>query len=153
MHTTYNPSEHHSDGGSRLHGPFDTGRAGNDRFTSVNVLCRTTGTTTFAYTGNAQTFTVPANVTSITIDASGAEGGMPNYNQYCGSNPDRGGKGGNAQGRLGGHSGYAQRQRAGHHQLVIHGRPRNERASPPRWGGPLRFRDNPSPRCRNRSIR
>lgn len=32
-------------------------------------------TTTFSYTGSSQTFTVPAGVTSITIDASGAVGG------------------------------------------------------------------------------
>ena len=33
------------------------------------------GSRTFAFTGGAQTFTVPAGVTSITVDALGAEGG------------------------------------------------------------------------------
>ena len=34
-----------------------------------------TTTNTFAYTGGAQVFTVPAGVTSLTIDARGAQGG------------------------------------------------------------------------------
>lgn len=39
------------------------------------------GTTTLSYTGSMQTFTVPAGITSITIDARGAQGGI------SGSNP------------------------------------------------------------------
>ena len=37
--------------------------------------CTTSGSVTFNYTGSLQTFTVPAGVTTITVDASGAQGG------------------------------------------------------------------------------
>ena len=48
--------------------------------TSTNTVTATfiacpSGTTTFNYTGGQQTFTVPACVTSITVDAYGAQGG------------------------------------------------------------------------------
>ncbi len=49
-------------------------------------------TMTYNYTGNVQTFVVPANVFSLTIDASGAEG-APNGTAI-------GGKGGRVQGTL-----------------------------------------------------
>ena len=41
-------------------------------------------TTTFNYTGSLQTFTVPAGVTSVTIDAYGAEGGTSTSGGYVG---------------------------------------------------------------------
>ena len=45
---------------------------------TVSVTCPT-GNQTFAYTGSQQTFTVPACVTSITVDAYGAQGGISAY--------------------------------------------------------------------------
>ncbi|MEI6765199.1 MAG: hypothetical protein WCM76_06120 [Bacteroidota bacterium] len=42
---------------------------------AVSVGCFVTGSQTFTYTGSIQTFTVPACVTSVTIEAWGAEGG------------------------------------------------------------------------------
>ena len=36
---------------------------------------------TFSYTGAPQTFTVPAGVTSVIVDAYGAEGGVVKVNQ------------------------------------------------------------------------
>src|ERR1700690_1531228 len=42
-------------------------------FFALKVTAQTT--TSFSYTGVLQTFTVPAGVTSITIDAGGAQGG------------------------------------------------------------------------------
>ena len=43
------------------------------------------GTQTFSYTGSAQTFTVPAGCTSITMDIQGAQGGNTNNNNTGGS--------------------------------------------------------------------
>jgi hypothetical protein len=54
-----------------------------------SIGASSTATNTFAYTGGAQTFTVPAGVTSVTISASGAQGGNTAYT---------GGLGGNATG-------------------------------------------------------
>jgi hypothetical protein len=50
------------------------------------------GSYTFDYTGSAQTFTVPAGVTSLTIDAYGAQGSNYSYAS--------GGQGGRVQGTL-----------------------------------------------------
>jgi hypothetical protein len=44
-------------------------------YASADSTVSQQGNTTFSYTGGVQTFTVPANVTSISIDASGAQGG------------------------------------------------------------------------------
>lgn len=46
-----------------------------DQARTVTAEFTCTGSTTFAYTGVTQTFTVPACATSLTIDAYGAEGG------------------------------------------------------------------------------
>lgn len=49
--------------------------------------CTTTGSTTtcvFAYTGSAQTWTVPAGVTSATADVYGAEGAFPGVGGFGG---------------------------------------------------------------------
>ena len=43
------------------------------------------GTQTFSYTGSAQTFTVPAGCTSITMDIQGAQGGNTTNNNIGGS--------------------------------------------------------------------
>jgi hypothetical protein len=56
-----------------------------------------TATRTFDFTGSAQTFTVPAGVTEITVDASGAAGGSGEAfasNPDCASNFGVGGLGG-----------------------------------------------------------
>lgn len=50
--------------------------------------------TTFSYTGSMQTFTVPACVTSITVDAMGSKGGDCIYNQPGTKPDDLGGLGG-----------------------------------------------------------
>ncbi len=49
--------------------------------------------TTFGYTGSVQSYTVPAGVTNLCIDAQGAAGGMG----YDGSVADSGGKGGRVE--------------------------------------------------------
>ncbi len=54
-----------------------------------SIGASSTVTNTFAYTGGAQTFTIPAGVSSVTISASGAQGGNTAYT---------GGLGGNATG-------------------------------------------------------
>lgn len=41
-------------------------------------------TTTFNFTGGAQSYTVPAGITSITVQAAGAKGGNNYQNQYSG---------------------------------------------------------------------
>jgi uncharacterized protein YjdB len=48
---------------------------------------------TFVYTGSVQTYTVPAGVTSVLVDAQGGKGGN-NNNYPTGSYPSRGGYGG-----------------------------------------------------------
>ncbi|MDP1746396.1 MAG: hypothetical protein Q8L90_12510, partial [Bacteroidota bacterium] len=60
--------------------------------TSSMVLTKNPCSVTFNYTGAAQTWTVPACVTSITIDANGAQGST--------ANAGAGGAGGRAQGTL-----------------------------------------------------
>jgi hypothetical protein len=57
----------------------------------VTVIPAPHGTKTFAYTGAAQAFAVPICITSITVDAYGAEGGASAYSQSTG------GKGGRVQ--------------------------------------------------------
>jgi len=47
---------------------------------------------TFSYTGSQQTFTVPSGVTSIVIDAYGAEGGIGQRGQTPNVNPGKGGR-------------------------------------------------------------
>jgi hypothetical protein len=49
--------------------------SGNTAQLSATVSSSTTATATFNYTGSMQTFTVPAGVTSISVDARGAQGG------------------------------------------------------------------------------
>ena len=58
---------------------------------AVSINIGTPTTQTFSYTGGAQTWTVPAGVTSISVDMSGAKGG--NQSAYGGS----GGSGGRLQ--------------------------------------------------------
>jgi len=62
-------------------------------FAGSQLTSNLSGSQTFNFTGSAQTYTVPANVTSITVDVQGAQGGgsIPNP----GSNP--GGLGGRVQ--------------------------------------------------------
>jgi hypothetical protein len=62
-------------------------------FAGSELTSNLSGTQTFNFTGAAQTYTVPANVTSITVDVLGAQGGgsLPSP----GSNP--GGLGGRVQ--------------------------------------------------------
>ncbi|MBK7879256.1 MAG: M36 family metallopeptidase [Saprospiraceae bacterium] len=58
-------------------------------------------TVCFDYTGGMQTWVVPAGVTSVTIEANGAEGATaPSSISVCGGSPDRGGRGGLATGTL-----------------------------------------------------
>lgn len=66
-----------------------TGTVMNANVTNVIVSCGAPGSTTFAATGAAQMFTVPAWVTEVTIEAWGAQGNR------------------NAKGVLGGKGGYA----------------------------------------------
>ncbi|RYD93554.1 MAG: hypothetical protein EOP54_18985, partial [Sphingobacteriales bacterium] len=61
---------------------------------SVTVTPKYNNTHTFGYTGTMQTFVVPAGVTSIKIDAKGAQGGSAIYNQPGTKPDDIGGKGG-----------------------------------------------------------
>jgi len=42
----------------------------------LTATAQLTTSTTYAFTGGVQTFTVPAGVTSVTVDASGAQGGL-----------------------------------------------------------------------------
>jgi|GEM_PF-614037 len=62
-------------------------------FAGSQLTSNLSGTQTFNFTGAAQTYTVPANVTSVTVDVQGAQGGgsLPSP----GSNP--GGLGGRVQ--------------------------------------------------------
>ena len=67
---------------------------GSDTLFATSARTNTlSGTHTFSFTGSAQTWTVPAGVTSVSIDMSGAEGGS------AVSNPSQnlGGKGGRVQ--------------------------------------------------------
>jgi hypothetical protein len=57
------------------------------------------GSQTFNYTGSMQTFTVPVGVTSVTINAYGAQAG-PSENACPGGIEEDGGLGGNATGTL-----------------------------------------------------
>ncbi|MBK8641095.1 MAG: M36 family metallopeptidase [Saprospiraceae bacterium] len=58
-------------------------------------------TVCFDFTGGMQTWIVPAGVTSVTIEANGAEGATaPSSINVCGGSPDRGGRGGLATGTL-----------------------------------------------------
>ena len=50
------------------------------------------GSQTFSYTGSQQTFTVPSGVTSIVIDAYGAEGGIGQRGYTVTVNPGKGGR-------------------------------------------------------------
>ena len=45
----------------------------------VSAVSTSPGTQTFNYTGSQQTWTVPAGVTSVTVDARGAQGGTSSY--------------------------------------------------------------------------
>ena len=56
--------------------------------------------TTFSYTGGIQTYTVPAGVTSITIDAQGAKGGGTDCAYGGGTYQSHGGCGGRVQATL-----------------------------------------------------
>ena len=56
------------------------------------VFCNALTTQTFDYTGSMETFTVPAGVTSVTIEVKGAEG--------VGQNGFSAGQGGGAMGDL-----------------------------------------------------
>ncbi len=49
-----------------------------------NCVTSTSGNQTFNYTGNLQTWTVPAGVTSITINGKGAQGGSGYYGSVAG---------------------------------------------------------------------
>jgi PKD domain len=61
--------------------------------------CPPSGSQTFTYNGNTQSFTVPACVTSIQVDVRGAQGGNGGNGQYC-SNTVLGGQGGRVQATL-----------------------------------------------------
>lgn len=52
-----------------------SGTMGTAAVDGVSVSCVTITTSSFAYTGSLQTFTVPAGVSSLHIDARGAQGG------------------------------------------------------------------------------
>ena len=56
-------------------------------------------TANFAYTGAAQTWTVPAGVTQVTLDLRGAQGGA-SYVSATGLRQEDGGLGGQTQGSL-----------------------------------------------------
>ena len=49
------------------------------------VVGGATGNLTFEYTGNVQTFTIPAGVTSILVQCWGADGGSGGYFSYSGA--------------------------------------------------------------------
>jgi hypothetical protein len=66
----------------------------------VSPITPQPGSQSFEYTGAVQSFVVPSCVTSIHIEAWGAQGGTPNANSSCGGNPDVGGLGGYAWGDL-----------------------------------------------------
>ena len=61
------------------------------------VVGGATGNLTFEYTGNVQTFTIPAGVTSILVQCWGADGGSGGYFSYSGAYSP-GGTGGYAKG-------------------------------------------------------
>ncbi|MFH0888660.1 MAG: glycine rich domain-containing protein, partial [Planctomycetota bacterium] len=54
---------------------FATNSAGTGYGSYVSFTTAAATTTTFNYTGGTQSFTVPANITSITVDVYGAQGG------------------------------------------------------------------------------
>ena len=61
---------------------------------TITVTPKSQATAVFNYTGNMQTWTVPAGVTSITVDARGSKGGDCIYNQPGIKPDDLGGLGG-----------------------------------------------------------
>jgi hypothetical protein len=50
----------------------------------ISALVRFTSSTDFAYTGEPQTYTVPAGVTWLGVDVAGAQGGTAGVNGYVG---------------------------------------------------------------------
>jgi Ig-like domain CHU_C associated/Secretion system C-terminal sorting domain len=65
-------------GSSASGAPFSVSPTTTTTYYAEAVTSAASGTQTFNYTGAVQTFTVPSGVTSINIDASGAQGGGSN---------------------------------------------------------------------------